>query len=85
MSLNVEKLTHVEVTQLWESREEIFKQDQVDLRGIKLVDSAGIAFLVQWAKSLPQKKLILIHSTHNVRSLIKTFHLEPLFELQDKL
>lgn len=85
MSLNVEQLTHVEVSRLWESREQIFDQDQVDLQGIKLMDSAGVAFLVQWAKSRPQKKLTLIHSTHNVRSLIRTFHLEPLFELKDKL
>lgn len=85
MSLNVEQLTHVEVSDLWESRKKIFSQDQVDLVGVKSIDSAGIAFLVQWAKTRPQKKLTLIHSTHKVRSLIKTFHLEPLFELQNNL
>lgn len=85
MSLNVDKLTHVEVSELWNKRQEIFKQDKVDLLNIKQVDSAGVAFLVQWAKSLPQHKLTLIHSTHNVRSLIKTFRLAPLFELQDNL
>lgn len=85
MSLNVDKLTHVEVAALWEQRSGIFVQDQVDLQNIKQVDSSGVAFLVQWAKSRPQKKLTLLHSTHNVRSLIRTFRLAPLFELKDNL
>lgn len=85
MSLDLEKLTHVEVSELWDKRSEIFQQDQVDLQGIKQVDSAGVAFLVQWAKSRPEHKLTIVHSTHNTRSLIRTFRLAPLFELKDNL
>lgn len=85
MSLNVDTLTHVEVSNLWEKREEIFKADKVDLQGLKRVDSAGVAFLVQWAKSRPEQKLILVHSSQNVRALIQTFRLSPLFILQDNL
>lgn len=83
MSFNLEKLTHVEVSELWEKREELFSQSQVDLQNLKHVDSAGVALLVQWAKSRPEQKLTLLHASDTVRSLIKTFRLAPLFELKD--
>ena len=50
------KLTNIEVPQLWEQREQIFKQNEVDLKDNEKVDSSGIAFLVQWAKSTKDKK-----------------------------
>ncbi|HIX56063.1 MAG TPA: STAS domain-containing protein [Candidatus Anaerobiospirillum pullistercoris] len=76
------RMTAVEVPVLWEQRSQIFKQSQLDLSQTEAVDSAGIAFLVQWAKSLPQKQLTLLHTPANVQALIKTFRLEPLFVLQ---
>lgn len=76
------RMTAVEVPVLWEQRSQIFTQSQLDLSQTEAVDSAGIAFLVQWAKSLPQKQLTLLHAPANVQALIKTFRLEPLFVLQ---
>lgn len=75
------KLTHVEVAQLWSLREQIFKAAQVDLKDNEEMDSAGVAFLVQWAKS-QGGKLTIYHASDKVRSLIKTFRLEPLFVLK---
>ncbi len=77
------KLTNIEVPQLWEQREQIFKQNEVDLKDNEKVDSSGIAFLVQWAKSTKDKKLTIHHASANVTSLIKTFRLGALFELVD--
>ncbi len=77
------RLTHVEVEALWPQREQVFAQDELDLAPNQVIDSSGIAFLVQWAKHTPNKRLTLHHASHNVRSLISTFHLEPLFVLAD--
>lgn len=82
MSYDLTKLTHVEVAKLWEQHRDIFTAEQVDLASNKAIDSSGIAFLVQWAKSLPNKVLVIKNASANVRSLIQTFHLEPLFELK---
>lgn len=83
MSIDLSRLTHVEVAALWNMRTDIFKADEVDLKDNVQVDSSGIAFLVQWAKSCQNGRLTLLHSSDNVKALIKTFHLEPLFELKD--
>lgn len=82
MSYSISKLTHVEVTQLWSKREEIFKAQSVDLKDNEVIDSAGIAFLVQWAKSTPHKRLTILNGSDNVKALIKTFRLGELFELK---
>lgn len=76
------KLTHIEVAQLWQEREALFKEQVVDLKDNEEIDSSGVAFLVQWAKS-QNNKLTICHASETVRSLIKTFRLEPLFVLQD--
>lgn len=81
--LDLTRLTHVEVAALWPQRERIFAHNEVDLAQNQVVDSAGIAFLVQWAKHTQENKLTLHHASHNVRSLITTFHLEPLFVCVD--
>lgn len=80
--LDLTRLTHVEVTALWPQRETIFKEERVELKDNKVVDSAGIAFLVQWAKHTPKQRLTLLHAAPNVRALIATFHLEPLFAFE---
>lgn len=82
MSISFEKVTHVEVTSLWAKRDEIFKADVLDLKDNKIIDSAGIAFLVQWAKTTPQKRLTILNGSSNVQSLIKVFKVGPLFELK---
>lgn len=76
-------MTAVEVPHLWEKRAEIFKQNELDLAATRSVDSSGIAFLVQWAKALPAKQLTIYHAPNNVKALIKTFRLGPLFILKD--
>ena len=76
------RMTAVEVPVLWEQRSQIFTQSQLDLSQTEAVDSAGIALLVQWAKSLPQKQLMPLHAPANLQALIKKFRFEPLFVLQ---
>ncbi len=71
------------VPELWERRFEIFKESNVDLKNLEDVDSAGVAFLVQWAKATPRHKLILTHATPRLLKLISTFRLEELFEIQN--
>ena len=70
------------VPKLWEKRFEIFKESKVDLKDLEDVDSAGVAFLVQWAKATPEHKLTLINATPRLLKLISTFRLEELFEIQ---
>lgn len=83
MAVDLTRITAVEVPMLWEQRAQLFKQNELDLAKIEAIDSAGIAFLVQWAKSQAQKQLKLSHVSTNVKALIKTFHLEPLFVLSE--
>ena len=80
-SFDLTRMTTVEVPQLWEQRQAIFQQHEVDLAQTTAVDSSGIAFLVQWAKSTPEHKLKVYHAPATVQALIKTFHFEPLFVL----
>lgn len=77
------RMSAKEVPELWERRAQIFTQAELDLSKTQAVDSAGIAFMVQWAKALPGKQLTLRHAPSNVQALIKTFRLDPLFVLKD--
>lgn len=81
MSHDFKYLTHVEVANLWEQREKIFNDPQVDLKDNEEIDSAGVAFLVQWSKN-NNNELIIYNASDNLKSLIKTFRLEPLFILK---
>lgn len=81
MVYDFSKLTHVEVAALWEQREQIFKESLVDLSVNQEIDSSGIAFLVQWAKSQSNQQLSIKDASDTVKSLISTFHLDPLFKL----
>ncbi len=74
-------LTVKTVPALWQQRRELFKDDCTDLRGVDEIDSAGVAFLVQWAKAQPLGRLSLYNVPENALKLIKTFKLDPLFEL----
>lgn len=76
-------LTVKTVPALWEKRAEIFKDNSVDLGQVSEIDSAGVAFLVQWAKAQPERRLTLKGAPDNALRLIKTFKLSKLFELQD--
>lgn len=83
MAVDLTRITAVEVPMLWEQRTQLFGQNELDLAKTEAVDSAGIAFLVQWAKAQPQKQLKLSHVSTSVKALIKTFRLEPLFVLAE--
>lgn len=69
------------VPSLWDRREEIFKGTSVDLKETREIDSAGIAFLVQWAKALPQGRLEVLNAPDNAVRLIATFKLQPLLQV----
>ncbi len=85
MTPDLTKLTHVEVAELWKRRDQIFSLAEAELKDNQAIDSAGIAFLVQWAKSKPEHKLVVRHASDTVRALIKTFRLESLFDMQDSV
>lgn len=71
------------VINYWEQRSEIFKCEVVDLGSLVNHDSSAMAFLVQFAKTKPNMKLILKNTPQEVKGLIKMFRLEDLFILQD--
>lgn len=74
-----DKLTVESVPGLWKQRSAIFSGEGADLKGAE-VDSAGIAFLVRWAKSLDGRKLKLAGCSADVLKLISVFELKPLFD-----
>ncbi len=67
------------VEKLWDNREDYFKENEVDLSGISRLDSAGMAFLVLWAKATPEKKLKIHNPPKDAENLLKLFHVAPLF------
>lgn len=79
--MTLDNLTVRTVPQLWEQRTEIFAISVADLSQLKEIDSAGIAFLVQWAKARTPQRLQLRAVPERARRLIQTFKVEPLFEL----
>ncbi len=83
---DLSRLTVEQVPQLWEERARIFAADTVDLGATTELDSSGIAFLVRWAKAVDARRqgarLILEHVPDRALRLIRTFRLEPLFELR---
>ena len=78
----LQKLTVKTVPKLWKEREELFMSDSVMFAQDASVDSAGIAFLVQWAKHQKNNKLIIKNVPENALQLIKTFRLQDLFDVQ---
>mgnify|MGYP002110304062 FL=1 len=78
------EMTYESVPALWSLRAEIFKNQEIDLSAVKSIDSAGIAFLVQWSKALKGQKLKLKNPPLAATNLIATFALAPLFEIENK-
>ena len=78
-----DKITVVTVPGLWKNRSEIFNDTVADLNGSE-VDSAGIAFLVRWSKSLGENKLVLKGCSDDVLKLISVFGLKPLFDTSER-
>jgi ABC-type transporter Mla MlaB component len=79
----ITELSFFTVTDLWEKRQEIFKDSSVSLKNITKVDASGIAFLAIWAKSLQGSKLKLEHVPNNVLNLIDTYKLNELFIIEN--
>lgn len=76
------ELTKLTVPELWKQRQEIFSADSINLDGVK-VDSAGVAFLVRWSKSLKKgKKLRLIQPNDDLLKLISVFRIAELFDCE---
>ena len=69
------------VPALWKQRSGIFKRNEIDLLDTR-IDSAGIAFLVQWSKALNGQKLKIKNAPDNAINLIKTYRLTELFETE---
>ena len=78
----LQKLTVKTVPNLWKEREELFMSDSVMFAQDASVDSAGIAFLVQWAKHQKNNKLIIKNTPENALQLIKTFRLQDVVDVQ---
>ncbi len=80
----MEKFTELNVRTvpgLWERRKEIFSHNETDLSALSSIDSAGVAFLVRWSRTLGEGKLTLKAPPEEALRLIKTFKVEPLFEI----
>ncbi len=81
--INFEIMSAATVPQLWLERHEIFQNNFIDMTCVKEIDSAGIAFLIQWSKSLKDRKLCLKHPPQAALRLIATFSLQPIFEIEN--
>lgn len=75
-SLNYEK-----VEELWGIRNELFKEKELDLANVANVDSAGVSFLVIWAKNLKGEKLTVKSMPNEAKHLIDLFRVTELFNL----
>lgn len=79
-ALNTDK-----VLQLWPEHLEIFKQHEVDLSEITMIDSVGCAFLVQWAVACLRTSRVL-HIRHlptQGQHLMMLYGVQNLFNLSD--
>ena len=79
--MQFEELSFDVVPALYENKDDYFKADSVDLKSVKVIDAAGMAFLVKWAKSREDRKLKLLNTPSDVINLIKTYRLNVLFEI----
>lgn len=77
------KMTYESIPALWERRSEMFKNTEIDLSTVTSIDSAGIAFLVQWSKALEGRKLKIKNPPLAATNLIVTFALASLFEIEN--
>lgn len=67
----------------WPDREQLFAESEVHLDAVKLVDSAGLAFLVQWAKARLAEggsRLRLRSVPTQLQRLITMYGVGPLFD-----
>ena len=79
--MQFEKLSFDVVPDIYEKKDQYFEDECVDLKSLKVIDAAGMAFLVKWAKSREDRKLKLLNTPSDVINLIKTYRLNVLFEI----
>lgn len=60
-------------------------ETELDLRAASKIDSAGLAFLINWGNQnlAPGQKITLYGASTQVRQLIDIMHLQAVFELRD--
>ena len=77
------RLTGETVPGYWKNRRELFSSAEADFRGLEAIDSAGLAFLVKWAKAVAAGggKLRLLNPTEQLSSIIGIYRVGDLFEL----
>lgn len=70
------------VLHYWPAREQMFAAADLYLDEVKLVDSAGLAFLVQWAKARLNSggRLRLVNVPSQLQRLITIYGVGPLFD-----
>ena len=80
---NLTELTFATVPKLWKQRDEIFRKSVFDMQNIKKIDAAGAAYLVQWAKTLDNKKIKLLNVSQTAVNLITTYRLNDILEIEN--
>ncbi len=60
-------------------------ETDLDLRAASKIDSAGLAFLINWGNQnlAPDQKIALYGASDQVRQLIDIMHLQAVFEICD--
>ena len=71
------------VPAFYKDRASYYSDSEADLSGASTVDSAGVAFLVMWAKNLPQRRLTLKNVPDKALALIRTFKVGELFNIEE--
>lgn len=76
-------LDAVQVTQLWPGREELFRQNELDVSSVNKIDSAGVAFLVKWAQACQatNQHLLVQGASPELVQLISLYGVSALFDL----
>ncbi|SFP61202.1 phospholipid transport system transporter-binding protein [Ruminobacter amylophilus] len=69
------------VEKLWKDRKTLFSDSVADLSSVDKIDSAGISFLVLWAKE-HENRLRIIKPPKEAINLIKLFKLNDLFSVE---
>ena len=77
------RLTGDTVPGYWKKRAELFSSAEADFSGLEAIDSAGLAFLVKWAKAVAAGggKLRLVNPTEQLTSIIGIYRVGDLFDL----
>lgn len=73
-----------QVTLWWLEREALFAEPELMLHEVSSVDSAGLAFLVKWAKAQQQLggRLRLLGVPQQLQRLLTLYGVDGLFELE---